>query len=768
MLKNRINVDVAFVLNSILLVALFNQIPLKRFPNWDLAWGDSMQVSRIFDLQVAIRKFEIPDFNYFSGLGIEKISEQSMYENPINPLNLILLFPINPTQFIVLKTILFLSILQIGTFRLIKKQTGNSTLGVLSAISITSLPVFWSMLYARPGFHLICSVPMIIFLFEKYFETKKPTYVCFYSIIIFCAGIDTFNLINIGLILLGLGVASLLNEVKLKRIKQIKTVGLFSAITGILSLGFVIPYIAYLLRYDASLNQLGISKNSNITPVQYIDFLIKNGAHTAIYPIEGSGIQLYLPITISLTVALGLLQRNIRRTMDQTTRNLLVITASVIIVPVSLYVFPFTSKFMTSYLRSNLYLLPILIYLVFILMILNFRRKQAIGVIIFGVFLEIVFFLINPFSIIDSLKPALIVLNTHKPILDTNLDSPLKWDMPFIYDYAWLNLIIANLLLVLCTILLASATTKKNAEWKRVILLAGICISIYSFSSHVELKRFMNDWQQTSSSEYRFQNYDQRINKWMNTYGINDANYRILLVGKEFYKNSGRNIKLVLDSEMNNMKKLSVLPQYRESDNPLMGIEILSYKCKDCGFAQGESLSANHPLLAQDVIRNYDWLQRNSVKYIISADEEIESINLKFLDKYSYPKNLSGYDETENGEVFLYEYVYPRGIIQSSGSVLIKNLTVNQNGIKFSYSSNSSETIRVNYLYSENFTLEINSKRAAIYRSADNRLEFKSMKGLSNIEIYYRDSSYRWGLIAVIILYSTLLICLTRRMKNTK
>ena len=140
-----------------MLVWGFGQYPLRRFPNWDLTWIDSIYVSRLHDLHQSLQNYQIPQYNFFNGLGNEKIGELAGYLNPANPLNLLLLLNIKPELIILMKTSIFLATLQIGTYKYMRLKTSDRIFSISSALIASTLPVFWSMLQGMPIFNLICA-----------------------------------------------------------------------------------------------------------------------------------------------------------------------------------------------------------------------------------------------------------------------------------------------------------------------------------------------------------------------------------------------------------------------------------------------------------------------------------------------------------------------------------------------------------------------------------------------------------------------------------
>jgi hypothetical protein len=112
-----------------------------------------------------------------------------------------------------------------------------------------------------------------------------------------------------------------------------------------------------------------------------------------------------------------------------------------------------------------------------------------------------------------------------------------------------------------------------------------------------------------------------------------------------------------------------MIPSYRELDNVDMGLTLFKLACPNCSYNKGESLTQNWPPTVEQMLANRKWISENSIKYVITADEMINSIDFVLLDEFQYPKSNYGYDESENGLVYLYKFRDPTPIISSPSGV---------------------------------------------------------------------------------------------------
>lgn len=720
-----------------------------------------MQISRIYDLQKSLNQFNLPQFNYFSGLGISKIEETNVFVNPFNPINILLLLDITPTSFILIKTVLSLTTFQYGLYLNVKQRTKDSNFAQVVGTLGSLLWILWSMSYMLPtSYSFLCSVPLLIYFYERYQENSKNSNLLMLFILISMIGPDLLNSAN----LLILGVSLIFKNTNNGAKKKIKWIS-FNIVILLATSSFTIPYLGQSLKRHQILSELNIKQTSSINLGEYIEFIFKNGFHTILYPIEGSALQLYVPISILLTLATYFLivQKQSRKN-DKLTREILGIVATITLIPTLLYVHPVTSTFVSSYFRTNLNIIPVIIYLYFSLIIYELNKKLIMKITTISLCLEVLFFIINPLKYFSFTQNYTKILNTRGERFNSNLPETLHWFLPFNTELPWGNLILFNAINMIIFALISKERISNisNTKLLTTFLLLAL-FTLTSFSSQVKLKEYLNSWQQTSKSGYRIENYEKRIDEWIKKYNVNDPNFRILLSGKAFYPDSGRNAKLILDSELNNTKSLSVIPQYREFDNPYMGINLLELTCPNCKVGEGDSLVANHPLLTSRLAQNQEWLRQNSVKYLVSADEKIENSRFRLVDSYIYPPVPFGYDQTETGIVYLYEFNDAKPIINTNKISYLTDFQISQQGIKFNIYNTDVTEVFLNYYYNEKFHLLVNSRKVKIKETADHKISFLIPKGRQKIEFFYYDKTYYLLYLLLTIVFIYLMIWSNRQ-----
>lgn len=764
--SKELSIFLGFIATSIMLVWGFGQQPLRRFPNWDYTWIDSISVSRLHDLQISLQNHKITQYNFFSGLGSEKLGEIAGYLNPANPLNLLLLLDIKPELFILIKTIFFLIILQIGTYKYICSKTNDKIFSIFSALIASSLPVFWSMLLGTTIFNLICAVPLVLFLYEQNIQSNQKKYIATYALLMLCIGLDLITTACLGLLNIALIFSSGDNKFKIK--KRLKNFSTFSIVNILATSSFWFPYYLYLNQRSEVLNLNSIEASSRINFTDYFLFLLQNGLHTFLYPIEGSALQLYVPVFFILLIGIFLVRKNKNYSKASgNVQQLLIMATFISLAPAFLYVFPVTSKYAISYFRSNLNFLPILLLIASLLILFNIKHKHSLRILISATVLEFFLFLINPFEMLRNVLPygenILKILETKNQLFDSGLRDPLKFNFPFWTHSPWSNLIILNVLIILTfMIILNREHFKLDGSNKKLAMVSIpiILVAFMSLSTHIELRRYMNNWQQISTSDFRLVNYQKRTENWIKKFSINDPNYRVLLAGKETDQDEGRNIKLVLDSELNNFYKMSVIPQYREAERVEMAINLLQLNCPSCSLSDPKSLYASHPPTVDQVEENSKWLKANSVKYVITADQQIASTAFTLLDSFKYPLTNSGYDETENGEIFLYVFKEHQPIIRvDQNHASVSDLKIDQQGLSFQLDTDKSQDILINYYFTKGFRATFNGAQINIEMQKNNRILLKAPSGSGEIALTYRNSAieilavFTWTCALLLLMY---------------
>ncbi len=690
---------------SIIIVLNFRQYPLNRYPNYDYFWGDTMAVSHYFNIKQAIQNLYYPQINLFSGFGYPNIANLSSYVEPINIINLLFLLNISPIQFLIIRSVLNIFILLIGAYKLVYFFTNKSQSSFILSFLVIAFPNIWSIQYLRTYNGIICTAPLLLY-FAMSWQKKQDKRYLFYSLsIIHLVGPDLVTVIIILSIYLSYFSALAIT----KSLSRKDLYLIFPMLFGILP--FLISFTKLFID-NLSSPEPNISREI-ITPFAYIKFIALRGLHSFIYPMEGSAIQFYLPISIYIfyitSTAILIKRRNARIYL---VFALILVNLSILqLVP---YFVPFLAKFVPSYLRWNFFLVPtlVLIFTCIILLKNSFSLKYYLSIGFTSLILEIFFFIINPFEVIFN-SPKLNILHTNDSLTLQSLPSPLNFYFPFLHYSPWLNLIIINFCIYFGLIILLKFFKEENRRHIIFGVILSLLLVYQTFSINIELRRYMPNWNQTSFSDYRIANYDTRMGEWIKKFAINDPNFRVLPSGAPYRYGSlyARNIKLIPDTEMNNLYGINSLFAYRETQPRNLSLQYNKLICKNCRKIYYDY--AYYPPLASQVSENREWLIDSSVKYVISADERINSNKFKLLDTYIYESVPASYDETETGKLFLYEFIDAKAI-SSANSGFSNIRSIKGNVIQIDYHGIKELKIELKFLYSKYYKAYVNNKQVKI------------------------------------------------------
>ena len=754
---------IIYMIFSIIIVLNFRQYPLNRYPNYDYFWGDAVYVSHYFNIKQAIQSLYYPQINLFSGFGYPNIASLSSYVEPINLINLILYLNISPTQFMLIRSVLNIFILLIGAYKLIYFFTNKSQSSFILSFFVIAFPNIWSIQYLRTYNGIICAAPMLLYLAMSWQKKQHKRYL-FYSLsIIHLVGPDLVTVIII--LSLYLSYLSALAFAKLLRRKDLYLIT--PVFLGILP--FLISFTK-LFTDNLSEPESNISREI-ISPLSYIKFIALNGLHSFIYPMEGSAIQFYLPISLYIFYIVSsaiLIKKGISRIYN--VFALILVNLSIFqLIP---YFIPPIAKLLPSYLRWNFLLLPTLVLIfTFVILLKNtFSLRYYLSIGFVSLILEIFFFIINPFEVIFD-SPKFHSLHTNNTITMQSLPSPLHFYIPFFRNSPWLNLIIINFCIYFGLIILLKFFKEKNRRHIIFGVILSLLLVYQTFSINIELRRYMPNWNQTSFNDYRIANYDTRMVEWIKKFAINDPNFRVLPSGAPYRHGSSysRNMKLIPDTELNSTYGINSLFAYRESQPSNLSLQYNKLICKNCRKIYYDY--AYYPPLASQVSGNSEWLIDSSVKYVISADEIINSNKFKLLDTYIYESIPASYDETETGKLFLYEFIDAKAI-SSANSGLSNIRSIKGNVIQIDYYDIKELKIDLKFLYSKYYKAYVNHKQVNTELNSDGftLVSVPSPNGTVTIK-YDRNYSYlgfAGYILGFIMLFPTKTLLLRSIKRKTK
>jgi hypothetical protein len=765
LLKMGLNYNLIFIVNALILIYASNLYPLSRFPSYDYFWSDSMTVSRLFDIKQAISKQIFPGYNFYSGFGIEKISELNSYQNPLNILNVLLISPLSVINFLIIKNVIFLSLLGFGTAKFLSLHDRNIKRQIFFGITITSVPILWGQVFLSNHFYFICSVPILLWLFEKYKSKNNLIYHLLSILIINMTGPDIVTSMAIFLLYFSMSFSTLIfykNQIKKSQIFFMSATPVVSTLT------YTLPLLNYLTQ-----NYNNPVRHENISISDYVSFIFFNGIHTLIYPKEGSVINLYVPICLYFIV-IYLFYKMIK--IKAKISNFIKYFCTVIIVytflPVIIYTIPPLANLFPSYLRFQFSLWPIFIWILTAMLIsqMIIPKFVFIKILFLSLLFELYLFIYNPFDHFYFLNPvSKNYMNFSKWLGTHNIDQMMSnidiLKIPYISidSEPWLVILFSHGIFLLVLNYAVNNNSYVINKNKVFIMLASILVTVQLFSSYSEVKKYDQVGNVMLKNSYRFTNYENRINKWIIKYDINDSNYRVIASGKNyiFYDSqTARNTKTLPDLELNNFHNIKIPFQYREINSENTSQLYGKLYCPSCtNLISGAFFPPTNEML----IDNSNWLSSASIKFIISADEQIYSNKFKLLDSYAYQKPIISYDYTESGIVYLYEFLGNVPLATSETGEKFKVLHINGNAISIMIDEPKYRNIFLNFEYNSKLQASSDGEEVPILERADGFIEIKSPKNASEIIIIYSNNYFKWSSVIFLIYFVLSILYIMKR-----
>lgn len=572
-----------YFLSGSFIIHLINyRPPLQRFPNYDSFWIDSMVISKLNLMKNSFASLEVPQFNPFTQLGTELISEPQLYQNPFSPLNLFLLPFLSPGKLVELKSIIFLAIFAMGIFYLIKDRF-NSTLTptILSLLTLTIPVLSGSVMYYQPFQLLLYSVPLIYLLLFKFSQTHKFHLIVLVYMILQTIGLDLISSMVFFVIIL----STIASEFVTKQIKRdaAKTSLIYLILFAISTFNFVYPFLTL---YFESLSLSNLSDKSSINLFNYLHFFLMNGLHTFVFPFEGSVYNFYLPLFVYFGLLyIGYKLITLRLLITLSEKYLISFLFFLTLIPLVIYSIPFSAKLMPSYFRSSYTLVPIMLTILFLrLFNLVFSTvREKILLVLFSLSLELLIFVFNPFeSFINDARIAN-VLNTSIPSPNVSSSSFLLRE---IVDSGFAFLAFVFMHFIYLLFILFNKFEAKDVFSKNkliVLLLFGFVLLTSNFVTLESVRFFGSKNIQNIRSDFRLESFLSRYSLWANNFKIDNSQTRILIVGSKFNASKnvceldGRSVRLLGDLELASLYNVRTTFQYREFLNPLISETYQSF-----------------------------------------------------------------------------------------------------------------------------------------------------------------------------------------------
>ena len=648
MISLRINVFVN-VVSMILAVTIFrfvNQYPLTRFPNWDSLWGDSLQVGQLTNIQnnLSMKQFAFIDLN--TNLGNNVYNDLNTHVSPLSIFNL-LLYEFNPEQIIAFRTGFFIWILLIGSFYYLHSILEQTHLAMILAPLVLVLPVNWGFSYLTPLGNAFMSLPLFLFFLRRLAQLHSSTNIL-RLIILFIITINSvivfmiFAPVFLFYFFLNLNVGT--------RQKLLRSSLLFFAMISC-SLYYILPLFQD-LSFNKTLSIFELSKSGNISAASYFLFVGAFGLYTILLPLEGSGLILYVPIFMLLVSLYSLIKfRKTNEKIYSEIRILFLLSLAQFIIPLVLYSTPMTRSVLPSYFRFQFNLIPyFLLFSTFMSfsLLLRFSKVRTIASIIsVSAILDFIFFVLDPFKFYpltiffpEGTFPLRKWLNGFDGnyIFESFLTGFNPWKLTIL-----LNLIIA------CFIFLVLKQSLLSKKVTSFLLLFSISLSLFSIPIHLYSRQNMYGSQFIAKDSTRLENYSFRQLKWRELINISDPNFRFLPTGIEYSDGSGRNTKLLLDTELSRVYSQNTIFAYRETSSPFVKFTH--------GLLSGNNFASQYfPPTVNQILANKEIIEMLGVKYIISADQSISDVDFQLIDtvEVNFPNSP---ESDDSGFVSLYRYL---------------------------------------------------------------------------------------------------------------
>lgn len=751
-----------------------------------------MHVANTHAVGEGIRAFYVPQIDLTKGLGLTFIGQPQMFVDYFNPLNLVLFTPISSELFLVFKAILFIFLLQFGTYKLIGTHTNAQVIPILASLFICFIPTFHGLQFGLPFFYLMCSVPAILFLINKIMASKSTKYLLAYLALLMCLGLDVIGVLS----LLILVYSHLLARYFLDYAKIFKPYSYFriGIATIIPNLGFGISFLDSLLenkRFEIY-NSIPDGKEYNFT--KYWRFILNNGLDSSVTGLEGSAIQLYLPTFIYVLVGFSVFY-SFSKKRDRLHSVYIFTSICVGVLPSLIYAVPFFQGVFPSALRHHLNFLPILFFLHFFVFFTNVIRinpRLLIAGIFLGISLEALFLSLRG----GTLDPA--------PILSSN-----RIDIPFLSSIPWSNLLICNIVLA---ILVFTILKKRHLFIKSYILIPLISFSaffsLFYFSVLGEIHRYS---QVATINDYRIRMFNERIDHFQKSSNLLDKSYRILPSGRSDQDRPyAMDVKLLPDLELSYTHGFNSIFQYREIDHGYIKAVYKQFGCNRCEPRSGLGYAYMPPTSSQ-VIERKDLLKLLAIKYVESGDQEILDPAFKLITSYRYKKTTFSNNPRETGTVYLYQYLDAEPIFkifktegntsnersinqirdyQDDKLVLSQKDKIegkpqmylasdepfdyklnhdNANSIQLAINGDLKESfLLIKYLKRDGWYAKVDSKNTKVYEAQGGMMAIKLPANARTVSMIYRDSSLYLGNLTEFLVYFLLgIIFIISRFKSS-
>ena len=643
-----------------------NQRPFERYPGWDHFWGDVLQAGKLIAHKHAASSFELPSINPYVNFGWNNLGDSSSPLLFLSPPNLlILLFP--PDIVIMIRTAIFLMLGGIGAFLYLNSLTRDKFLSFFGGLVFISIPIVISMYYYSPIMSTFYMIPFFLLLIHKILEQETiKKYLLFVALtVITMSSGDVFALIILPTVI---GIYSLIIAYGYYHrglFNSFKKASLLVFLVCLSCSFYIIPLYKNLQSIsiaETSMREAGLSLlPTGLGVREFLSFFHQYGFQSLYKPIEGSGLLLYIPaffyfvIIFSLIFKRFVFKENPKQAVIPFT--LILLGLMMFFISVLFYSIPTLSNTGKGVLRYHINLIPFIILLAGFMCFasINNSKNKKIKIVIYA--LIVIFSLVIDLLLFDvriaDAPDTIFRMSSKNPLFESSNLIHINFFKDTWLFLPWLNLLFIILLFSNKFLRNIKENFTKNTLHK-VFLIFAMILPLINISIHNELRLQQANWQLLTRNPYRLNAYLERkacIDKITHRY---DINYRTLYAGKGNIKPAyGRDFKLIAETELHVQDREKVLFSYRESTHPYTALMRST-------FSKYLRKSNLWPPLSSEISNNIDTIRLMGVKWVISADEEINNPNLIYKGECS--SEDTALESREGGSMYIYELVNPLGI----------------------------------------------------------------------------------------------------------
>lgn len=612
-------------------------------------------------LHEGLRWNQLPAINPYIGFGWNYLGDTTLLQSPILPLNWLVLW-FSPENVLVIRTVFFLWLLMLGGYLYLKEITGDSRLAIAGACILVSVPFLTSMAWMTVFFNFVCAIPLLLFLIDRAIAKPSATKYATFGLMVAMVGGDILSIMTLFPLAAIYSFASARGRFCLTWSKAWAAMLAVIATILLSTFFYVAPFLNNLLVNGHIAHEMVaagfMSDHHGISLVEFWRFFKENGLKSLWKPIEGSGLLLYIPLALWIIAFFPLITRKRAMTLEEvpvaTISALFLSAIGLILLPVILHGIPFISSKFPSFFRSQLNVIPFLVVLSSMVAMGIIRNRQAspraffVTLLIASVTLESMLFVVS--------APVTSYLDVVHTLNAPELGSSLLFS-PRVFQDMWIFVPVVNATLLVLLWWVGgkrfSYSSRKFTDLACVFVFASW--AIFSVSLQSELRRQMHEWQLLVHDEQRLNNYLSRWNAWSQLADWSDPNFRTLPAGVD-NAGTGRNAKLIADTELNVGRHQKVLFSYREVTHPY---ESLVYSA----ITQTIPMKKSHwfPPVSTTLPAALPLLRLAGIRWIVSADEVIDHPAFRLHGKHSTRHTISWIPD-DSGEIYLYE-------IQPYGSV---------------------------------------------------------------------------------------------------